>query len=558
MARHNLLCALAQAIWMGTCLEQACHFKKAARSDLRAVQSNVLKEIIQKTGNTEFARQHGFKKIRSISDFQQAVPVNEYDDLEPYIMRIAAGYPSVLTEDAILMFEETSGTTAGSRLIPYTVSLQNSFNRALHPWLFNLHCNLPGLWGGPAYWVVTPKVCNRLTEGGIKIGFAADSDYFGSWAKPLIKALTVIDESAAVGADIDVWRYYSILQLLRAGNLRLISLWNPGFFHAMVRSMVEWQEPLFNDLLRGGCRYDCGASDYGAMPDRARLFKDALTSLENGDKAAFGSLLWPSLALISAWQEAGAGSSAQELKSYFPDVFYQTKGLLATEGAVTLPVFGAPAAVLAARSAFFEFEAGEEGAGEIRTAEELETGARYRVIMTTFGGLFRYRLHDIVEVKGWWHNLPALAFVGKEAMVSDLCGEKLNSAHISSVINRLFEPGTSAFLAPEISFGDKPPHYVMFAGLKGSSHDQINVAAMLESMLCENIHYRWARQAGQLLPAEVAALPLTGNELELLWLKRLEELKKPVSTAKFGALSRLDGWQEWFKLQLIGLPGHDR
>lgn len=553
MAVKEVFCGLAQTLWMGACLEEACRFKKASRSDLHNVQGNVLREIVKNSCNTEYGKKYGFSGIGSINDFKKAVPVNDYDDLEPFINNIAEGHQNVLTEDKILMFEETSGTSAGSRLIPYTSSLQNAFNRALHPWLFNLHSNISGLWGGPAYWVVTPKVKDRLTPGGIRIGFASDSDYFGSWAKPLIKALTVVDETAAIGADPESWRYYSILELLRSDNLRLISLWNPGFFLALIRSMSDWRDQLLYDLEKGGCSRSSVFTEFESMPGRAQIFKKALNALDEGNNSSFGKLLWPKMALISAWQEAGASSTAEILKDFFPGVYYQTKGLLATEGAVTLPVFGAPAAVLAARSAFFEFEEGEEGAGDLRLADELETGARYRVIMTTFGGLFRYRLHDIVEVKGWWHNLPALAFVGKEAMVSDLCGEKLNSAHLNSVVKRLLKNTPAAFFAPEVPT-NTPPFYMLFTATPSIIADQQNLSEQLESMLCENIHYRWARQAGQLAPVKFVKLTVTDSELELLWLKRLEELKKPVSTAKFGVLSRLDGWHEWFLQQLNGRP----
>lgn len=67
---------------------------------------------------------------------------------------------------------------------------------------------------------------------------------------------------------------------------------------------------------------------------------------------------------------------------------------------VAVPSCGAPARTKPARSA--------------ARAHELRTGESYTVIVTTGGGLWRYRLGDLVEVDG---------FFG--ASVSDLCGEKL-------------------------------------------------------------------------------------------------------------------------------------
>lgn len=556
MAGIKLISSLIQGLWMGACLKETLAFKRAAKSPVYNVQANVLGEIVTATRNTRFGKHYGFDSIRSIADFSSAVPVNDYDDLLPWINEIADGAPQVLTADPVIMFEETSGTTSGTRLIPYTAGLQRAFNRALHPWLFDLHMKIPGLWGGPAYWVVTPRgEKKRFTAGGIPIGFAADSDYFGKWAKPLIKAVTVVPEEASTIASNEEWRYFTVLQLLRHENLRLISLWNPTFFSALINSIVEWVEPLAVDLEQGSCgalwkksrvgndSLSCSASP---LVNRSLQLKAAVRALQQGKLQEFTRILWPELALISTWTEAEAAFGALHLREYFPDVLMQPKGLLATEGAVTLPMFGAPASVLAARSAFFEFEEGEEGNGAIRLADELEEGCRYRVIMTTFAGLFRYRLHDVVEMKGWWGNLPCLAFCGKEAMVSDLCGEKLNAAHVKAIIAHLAGHNSAAFMAPEKPALPELPGYMLFLPAEAANKDLQVMGEMLESALCENFHYRWCRDARQLSAAQIQVLPVRSADLQRLCLQRHAEEGRSISTAKLSHLNRLSGWKNWF------------
>ncbi|NCB38860.1 MAG: hypothetical protein EOM80_08830, partial [Erysipelotrichia bacterium] len=485
MTHANLLCTLIQGAWMGACLKEAMHFRRSANNPLRTVQHNTLREILSKAQHTEYGKKNGFAGIRSIDDFRSRVPVNDYDDLQPWINKIADGNQQILTDDPVIMFEETSGTTGGTRLIPYTSGLQRSFNRALHPWLLDLHLHIGNLWGGPAYWVVTPKTGTlKKTAGGVPIGFAADSDYFGKWAKPLIKAITVVPEEAALIGNLEAWRYLTVLHLVRNDNLRLISLWNPTFFTALIKSIGEWSESLAADLANGN-----GAK---AMPERAYLLKKAVKALDAKQYSEFARILWPRMALISTWTEAEAASGAEQLHSFFPEARFQTKGLLATEGAVTLPMFGATAPVLAARSSFFEFEEGEEGCGKIKLADELVPGGKYRVIMTTFGGLYRYRLHDVVEMRGWWRNLPALIFCGKEPMVSDLCGEKLNAAHIKKIIEQIHV--RAAFLAPEKPQNGMLPYYVLFISDPDNIVHTPDIVARLEMGLSENIHYRWSRE----------------------------------------------------------------
>lgn len=561
MSISNASCSLIQAAWMATCLSEAMAFRRAANNQTAIIQGGVLKWILQGAAATEYGRLHHFARIRNVEEYRQSIPVNDYDDLQPWIDRIVNCAEQVLTADRVQMFEETSGTSGGTRLIPYTASLQVAFNRALHPWLFDLHTRFRGIWGGPAYWAVSPRGGgSRQTPGGIPIGFAADSDYFGKWAKPLIRAMTIVSEEVAGMADPLAWRYVTVLSLLRNADMRLISLWNPTLFTSLIKVIEEWADLLAEDLAAGTCRPGflqaeslAGLESFGAkpLPQRAGLIKEALKHLSSGNNAGFARILWPRAALVSCWSEAEAARGADYLRSFFPDAHFQTKGLLATEGPVTLPMTGAVAPVLAVRSAFFEFEEGEEGSGQIRLASELENGCRYRVIMTTAGGLYRYRLHDIVEMRGWWRNLPCLAFCGKENMVSDLCGEKLNSAQVKRVLSDLFGPDSSVFLAPEKPELPQPPFYSVFISCDEIKTEPAVAARKIESAFSDNLHYRWCREAGQLGPVQVCVLRVNRAEITDLCLQRLSELGRTISTAKLGVLNKTSGWKSWFEKKRI-------
>lgn len=565
MTGSSFATSLIQGAWIATCTAEAMRFKRAANGNLKDTQTAVLREIIVNADCSEFARRHKFASISKVKDFQACVAVNDYEDLQPWIHRIAAGEQQILSNEDVLMFEETSGSTGANRLIPYTAGLQRAFNRALHPWLYDLYRNLRGLWGGPAYWVVTPgTAAGRKSVGGVPIGFANDSDYFGSWAKPLISRLMAVPEGIRKCGGGQTWRYLTALLLLRCPDLRLVSLWNPTFFTALIRAMDDWSEPLAADLLTGGCRPESAGitadSQYigftgPPLPQRAELLSSAVAALRNRQPAEFAEILWPQLALISCWTEAEAAAGAEQLRLFFPHQTWQTKGLLATEGAVTLPMLGAPAPVLAVRSAFYEFEEGEEGDGTVRLAHELETGGRYRVIMTTPGGLYRYRLHDIVEMRGYWRNLPCLAFVGKESMVCDLCGEKLSAAHVKSVLSLLPGHFGGAFIAPERPNAPALPGYLLVAPHDGSELAPAELAARLESALCENIHYRWSREAGQLERIQVMLLPISSEQLNHLRMRRAESENRALSTIKLGVLSKQAGWADWLSAQIGSVDG---
>src|SRR6476620_6146411 len=71
-------------------------FEEGTRS-ARAAQEQKLREILQANQDTIYGREHDFDGIQTIADYQSRVPVNEYDDLEPYIQRVMRGEEKILT-----------------------------------------------------------------------------------------------------------------------------------------------------------------------------------------------------------------------------------------------------------------------------------------------------------------------------------------------------------------------------------------------------------------------------------------------------------------------------
>jgi phenylacetate-coenzyme A ligase PaaK-like adenylate-forming protein len=88
--------------------------------DCGRAQAERLSQLVKANSDTKFGRKHKFESIRSLSDFQKSVPVNNYDDLSPYINEIADGAQNILTVEAPFMFATTSGTTGSRKLIPVT------------------------------------------------------------------------------------------------------------------------------------------------------------------------------------------------------------------------------------------------------------------------------------------------------------------------------------------------------------------------------------------------------------------------------------------------------
>ncbi len=85
------------------------------------VQNELFEKLIYNGKYTEFGKKFGFKSIESIRQFQEQVPLQEYDDLKPWVDRLIAGETALLWPTETKWFAKSSGTTSDrSKLIPVT------------------------------------------------------------------------------------------------------------------------------------------------------------------------------------------------------------------------------------------------------------------------------------------------------------------------------------------------------------------------------------------------------------------------------------------------------
>lgn len=83
------------------------------------VQLETLNDLLATAAKTEFGVAHGFSAIRDVKDFRSAVPLQDYDSLKPSIQQMMEGKPNVLWPTEIKWFAKSSGTTSDkSKFIP--------------------------------------------------------------------------------------------------------------------------------------------------------------------------------------------------------------------------------------------------------------------------------------------------------------------------------------------------------------------------------------------------------------------------------------------------------
>lgn len=454
-------------------------FARAA-ADPAGAQVDRLRAVLATVAPSAYGRDLGLLPTSTLAEFRRRAPIVTHAELAPYVARIAAGERDVLTIDPVRMVERTSGTTTANKLIPYTDGLRADFAAAVDAWLFDLHRAHPRLVGTRSYWSVSPATRQgETTAGGVPIGFADDTAYFGPITRWALRRLLAVPSDVARLPTVEAWRRATCRQLLATADLGLISVWSPSFLTALMETIEMDLDALLDGLPAARATH---------------IRKSALR----------GEQIWPRLQLVSCWTEGFAKELVPALRRWFPSVTIQPKGLLATEGVVSFPLAGQRGAALALTSHFLEFLDLESPNAPPVLASELRLGARYSPILSTRGGLVRYGLGDIVQCVGRYRQVPLVTFEGRRDRVSDLCGEKLaeaQGAHAVAALRALL-PDEARFvlLAPTLR---PAPHYTAYVETDAPDAALRDAAARIETVLAEGAHYRYCRDLGQLGPARV-------------------------------------------------------
>jgi hypothetical protein len=372
--------------------------------------------------------------------------------------------------------------------VPYTASGLAEFQAGLRPWLDDLFCAFPALDAGSFYWSISPA-CRlpRTTAAGIPVGLGGDAAYFGEALVPAILRSLAVSPEVGACSDVTEWRRQTLAQLGQRIDLAMISVWSPTF----------------------------------------------LTHLLDGFPDADHASRWPGLAVISCWDQAASAPFAQTLRDAFPGVLVQGKGLLATEGLVTIPLIGQPWPVIAPTSGYYEFR---DAQGAVHGIAAVCVGADYELIITNANGFYRYAIGDRVRVHGFVGQAPTLEFIGRGSAATDLCGEKLTEAFVMEALQPL------GLRCSALGLDAASARYVLISDANEAlPTSEAELLDRLEQGLGRNPQYAYARRVGQLQPPSVLRLPqpiVRWTRLRQARGQRLGDIKPPVLIvdAEFRAL----------------------
>ena len=417
----------------------ALAFERAARDPARA-QEALLRRILTANRETEFSKKHGLDEVTTREGLRARMPITTYDDMRPWIERLMRGETNVLTAEQPVFFAASTGTTGTPKRIPMTPTYRRDFQRTLHVSMIHVMRRFPRAFtGNIAYSVGVARI--DTAPCGTPIGFT--SGYNQSTLPQAVRKLFAWPHELAQVTDGPT-RTYLAAWLTALSRVTLFTGVFPLPILALFRAMENLAEPLVRDLRNGTLRDDLALSAeerafYArfARVDRTTADRIEAMTREAGGKLPLGAVL-PDLQLVYCWTTASASAFVPDLEKKLGSIPLRDAIYASNEGWGNC-TFGddAPGGPVALTSHVFEYI--EEGAWERGDrigvgAEDLEIGKRYRLLVTTSGGLSRYDTGDLLECTRRYHATPCVHFVRRAGAAFNIVGEKLVENHVVSAV----------------------------------------------------------------------------------------------------------------------------
>lgn len=481
----------------------------AAQGKCREEQERVLREIVSYAKETVYGKEHAFSRIRSVADFQDAVPVNEYEALRPYIARHAQGEENVLFPGKPLFYATTSGTTSEPKRIPITRRYNDAcYNGLTKLWLASMFDETPDFLNGCDLTMVG-KTIEGYTEDGTSYGSL--SGHMNAYMPEFLKRFRIIPQCVH---DIDDYhaKYYTLLRLALEYEVRWIVAANPSSLLAIALFAEEMFDAIVEDIAKGTLRTDIDVAP--AIRERvvARLRPNPrrakrLASLARKHARLLPKHYWPTLRMINTWTLGNAGLYLARTEGFFPErTVVREFGYIATEARAGIILRNdQKASILPAHLLFFEFvhqDDIESAHPAYLLAHELDVGESYYIFITTQGGLYRYAMNDILRMEGRYGTFPMMRFIQKGKGVTSLTGEKVYEAQyiaaVADAANTL-----SCEVAFHVAFADiTTSRYHVFVEFEGDVSDVVThtfITHVDEALARMNIEYHAKRRSNRIL-----------------------------------------------------------
>ncbi|MCQ2116275.1 MAG: GH3 auxin-responsive promoter family protein [Bacteroidales bacterium] len=446
---------------------------KAASKDPRKSQEKTLRAILEYGKNTEYGKEHDFAHILEAKTdtelyarYQKSIKAGDYEDFRPYVNKMKEGASDVLFQGRPLLYATTSGSTGEPKWIPISEAyLNNIYGKMNKTWLFNFIKNAPKVYEGSIVSIVGKQIEGYTPDGTI---YGSVSGFTQARCPGFVRKLYA-SPSAIFNIEDYTARNYAIMRMGIERNVTLCVTANPSTMVEMQHNVDFWWDEYVKDI------------ENGTMSDKVQIPEDIRKACEpyfkpNPEraqelrelKAKYGKVLpkhfWPNLHLLTTWKCGNTQIYLDKLEGCFPDdMFYQEFAYFSSECRAGLVLDDSIETTLFPHMHYYEFKKAEEfddPDAPYYQLHELEEGKQYCPFVTTFSGLYRYNMNDILQVGSPFVNTPRVHMISKVNGIVTITGEKLYEGQFINAVNQAVA-----------TTGLKLEYFAGYANLKESRYD---------------------------------------------------------------------------------------
>ncbi|CAK8535208.1 unnamed protein product [Lathyrus sativus] len=481
-------------------IKKVLEFIEDATTHADEIQKKVLAEILSHNANVEYLQRHGLSGQTDSETFKKLIPVITYDDIKNDINRIANGDTSpILTSNPISHFLTSSGTSGGERKLMPATEEESGKRYFLSSLLMPIISQfVPDLEKGKGMYLMFIK-SESETPGGIKASPVLTSIYKSS--QFINKSYDPYTNFTSPNETIFCLNsYQSMYSQLLCGLcqnkevLRVGAVFASGLTRAIGFLQKYWSV-LCHDIRTGTVNpLITDNSVREAVMKILKPDKNLADFVESectkGSWQGIITRLWPNTKYVDA---IVTGSMSQ----YIPTLDYYSNGLplvctvyAASEGffGVNLNPLCKPCDVsytLIPNMCYYEFlPVNRSNKGSLHEKEkqqlvdlvDVKLDQEYELVVTTYAGLYRYKVGDLLKVTGFKNNAPQFSFVGRKNVVLSIDIDKTDEVELQNAIANAITHLVpyDADVADYTSYADLrtiPGHYVLYweLNLKGST-----------------------------------------------------------------------------------------
>lgn len=393
------------------------------------IQDAVLQDILRMAQGSDYARDHGFADAMTKEEFLQKAPISAYNDYRPYIRENMKQDAGQLTNQETVYYLLSTGMSNQGKYYPETRlgALARQLN--IDIWNMMVMQTVPSV--NPTNMkLMAVMTCLPLdkAENGIVVRRTSGQAAKELWDRhPQFYVYPYEFLEAQLPEDDK--DYMAALYVLKEKKFNKLCCNNMAYFGNILDWIEKRPNTMIHDIRTGTMSVNLPVETWEALqpsfpadPNRA----DELQALLDRYGRLPVELIWPDFAFVGTWMSGTAGMLARSVRRRLPDTIkWIAESYGASEGMFTIPRdFDTAAGPLATFAGYFEFLP-LEGDGNPVGMTEVEVGKYYELIVTTYSGLYRYNLHDIVRVDGFTGTTANVEFVCRSSDILQLADKKL-------------------------------------------------------------------------------------------------------------------------------------